>query len=218
MFRLGRERVNIFAIDETRITIAGMSAFLFIAYEPFEGRILGLHFSWTPNSIAVEMFLRDLCRKYGRHPVWTDGAEWYSLACESMNLKHHVYVHGSWLWEVTERAVQRLKDITESFDDLFPCKSHGERCKLRHVQNWIGVFFLHHQPLCTNHSSRRSNTSLSKRSKDYPRYQLKGRTAGRRRIFHWWGLAGKVEQCWVGKCKSWCSERNRLVDRCTYCV
>ncbi len=146
LFRLGRERVSIFAIDETGITIAGMQAFMFIAYEPFEDRILGLHFSWTANSISVEMFLKDLIKKYGKHAVWTDGADWYSLACESMNMKHHVYMHGSWLWEVTERAVQYLKDRTESFDDLFPCRSIGKKCGFKHIRNWIDVFFLHHQP------------------------------------------------------------------------
>jgi putative transposase len=146
MFRLGRERVSIFAIDETGITIAGMQAFMFVAYEPFEDRILGLYFSWTANSISVEMFLNDLIKKYGRHPVWTDGADWYKLACNSMNLKHHVYLHGSWLWEVMERSVQRLKDRTESFDDLFPCRSIGKKCGFKHIRNWINMFFLHHQP------------------------------------------------------------------------
>jgi transposase-like protein len=67
LFRLGRQRVKIFAVDETAITIAGMSAFLFIAYEPFEDRILGLRFAWTANSISVELFLRDLTKKY----VWS---------------------------------------------------------------------------------------------------------------------------------------------------
>jgi putative transposase len=147
LFRLGRERVKIFAIDETGITVAGMQAFLFIAYEPFEDRILGLHFAWTPNSISMEIFLKDLIEKYGRHPVWTDGADWYSLACESMKLKHHVYLHGSWLWEVMERSVQRLKDRTESFDDLFPCRSVGEECEFKHIRNWIQMFWLHHQPM-----------------------------------------------------------------------
>jgi transposase-like protein len=146
LFRLGRERVNVFAVDETGIKIGKCEAFLFIAYEPFQDRILGLYFTWNPNSISVEIFLRDLCRKYGRHQVWTDGADWYSLACESMNLHHHVYTHYSWMWEVTERAVQRLKDRVESFDDLFPCRSYGEKCRLKHIWNWINVFFLHHQP------------------------------------------------------------------------
>ena len=57
-----------------------MQAFFFIAYEPFEDRILGLHIAWTPSSISAEMFPRDLMRKYGHHPVWTDGADWYKLA------------------------------------------------------------------------------------------------------------------------------------------
>ncbi len=146
LFRLGRERVKIFAVDETGATIAGMQAFLCIAYEPFQDRILGLRLAWNPNSLSAELFLKDLVKKYGRHPVWTDGADWYSFACESMNLRHHVYLHGSWLWEVTERAVQRLKDRTESFDDLFPCRSHGEKCRFKHINNWINGFWLHHQP------------------------------------------------------------------------
>lgn len=60
LFRLGRERVKIFAVDETGITIAGMQAFLYMAYEPFQDRILGLHLAWNPNSISAELFLRDL--------------------------------------------------------------------------------------------------------------------------------------------------------------
>ena len=64
-----------------------------------------------------------------------------------MKLKHHVYLHGSWLWEVMERAVQRLKDRTESFDDSFPCRSSGTKCRFNHISNWINVFWLHHQPV-----------------------------------------------------------------------
>ncbi len=146
IFRLGRERVKIFAIDETEITIAGAKAYLFLAYEPFEERILGLYLTWQPNSIVVEMFLKELRKMYGKHPVWTDGAEYYALACQSLGWKHHTYQRGSWLWEATERAIQYLKDRTEAFDDLFPCRSHGLKCSLKHVWNWVNLFFLHHQP------------------------------------------------------------------------
>lgn len=58
LFRLGRERIKIFAIDETGVNVAGEEAYLFVAYEPFANRILGLYFAWNPNSISVEMFLR----------------------------------------------------------------------------------------------------------------------------------------------------------------
>ena len=146
LFRLGRGRVKVFAMDETGIRIGRFEAFIFIAYEPFEERILGLYLAWNHSSIAVELFLKDLVRKYGKHQVWTDGADWYPPACATLDLKHHVYPHYSWMWEVTERAVQRLKDRIESFDDMFSCKSYGLRCKLKHIWNWINVFVLHNQP------------------------------------------------------------------------
>ena len=94
----------------------------------------------------MELFLKDLIRKYGRHQVWTDGAEWYSLACESMNLKHRVCMHGSWLWKIMKRQMEKLKDRAESFDDLFPCRSQGAGCRFEHIFNWLNVFWLHNQP------------------------------------------------------------------------
>jgi putative transposase len=145
-FRLKKERVKLFLMDETCVKIFGKEAYLFVLYEPFANRILGLHFAWNANSITVEIFLKDMIKKYGKHSLWTDGATWYALACESMKLDHHVYPHGGWMWEMMERQIQRLKDRTESFDDLFPCRNEGIKCRLQHVKNWINVFFLHHQP------------------------------------------------------------------------
>ena len=141
----GRRRVKIFAIDDTIIRIGKMQAYVFIALDPFEGRILGLHLAWSPTEFEVKRFLKDLMRKYGKKQIWTDAAIWYSYACDSMKLKHHVYARGSWLFEVVERTIQRLKDRTESFDDLFPCRNHGEKCKLGHVRNWMNLFWLHNQ-------------------------------------------------------------------------
>jgi transposase-like protein len=58
LFRLGRERVNVFAMDETRIKVGRVEAFLIIAYEAFEERILGLYFTWNPNSNIRGAFLK----------------------------------------------------------------------------------------------------------------------------------------------------------------
>jgi transposase-like protein len=58
---------------------------VWMAYEPFSRRILGLWLSWTRK------FLKTLVRLYGRHPVWTDGAPWYSDACRSLGLEHYRY-------------------------------------------------------------------------------------------------------------------------------
>ncbi|MEM1560363.1 MAG: hypothetical protein QXK24_03830 [Ignisphaera sp.] len=31
---------------------------------------------------------------YGKHPVWTDGAPWYSKACRRLGLNHYKYRFG----------------------------------------------------------------------------------------------------------------------------
>ncbi len=101
-------------------------------------------FVWNANSTIGEVFLKDTIKKYGKHTLWPDSGMWYALECSSMNLEHRVHPHGGRMLEVTERQIQRLKDMTESFDDLFPCRNDGVRCRLKHVKNWINVFFLHH--------------------------------------------------------------------------
>ena len=65
MFRLHHERAKLFLMDETCVKIFGKQAYLFVLYEPFVDRILGLHFAWNANSIAVELFMKDMIKKYG---------------------------------------------------------------------------------------------------------------------------------------------------------
>ena len=72
IFRLHKERVKLFCMDETCVKIDGKQAYLFVAYEPFVDRILGLYFAWNPNSISVELFLKELITKYGKHALWTE--------------------------------------------------------------------------------------------------------------------------------------------------
>ncbi|MEM3734801.1 MAG: hypothetical protein QW158_07635 [Nitrososphaerales archaeon] len=40
-------------------------------------------------------------------------------------MKHCIYQRGEWLYEVMERAIQYVKDRTESFDDYFPCTKNA---------------------------------------------------------------------------------------------
>jgi hypothetical protein len=63
----------------------------------------------TPSCSLVNM--------YGRHPLWTDGAQWYSDACRSLGLEHYRYRFGEWLHTVMERSIQFLKDRVERFDN-----------------------------------------------------------------------------------------------------
>jgi transposase-like protein len=87
-----RCRVSLFLVDETAVMVVWM------AYEPFSRRILGLWLSWTSNSLQAERSLKTLVRLYGRHPVWTHGNPWYSDACK--RLEHYKYRFGECLHTV----------------------------------------------------------------------------------------------------------------------
>jgi putative transposase len=79
-----------------------------------------------------------LVRKYGKHPVSTDGGTWYPQACKFLKLKHHTHLP----YEksiIERRTTQYVKDRTESFDDYFPCRVE-KRCKLEHISNWFRLF------------------------------------------------------------------------------
>jgi hypothetical protein len=93
-----------------------------------------------------EVFLKNMNKKYGKHTLWPDSGMWYARLGSSVNLEHHLYPRAGWMLEVMERQIQRLKNMTESFDDLFPCRNDGVRCRLKHVKNLINVFFLHRLP------------------------------------------------------------------------
>jgi putative transposase len=82
-----------------------------LAFEPYGRFFLGFYLSRTRNILTAELFL---CR----HPVYSDGADWYPAACRSLGLEHHVYdaLRGN----LMERFVQYVKDRTEGFDDYFP--------------------------------------------------------------------------------------------------
>jgi putative transposase len=139
-----RCRVSLFLVDETAVMVGGFPAWVWMAYEPLSRRILGPWLSWTRNSLQAEKFLKTLVRLYGRHPVWTDGAPWYSDACRSLGLEHYRYRFGEWLHTVMERAIQSLKDRVECFDDSFPCSKKG--CSLQHVRRWLNLYQLLSQP------------------------------------------------------------------------
>jgi hypothetical protein len=82
---------SLFLVDETAVMVGGFPAWVWMTYEPFSRRILGLWLSWTRNSLQAKKFLKTLVRLYGRHPVWTDGAPWYSDACKRLKLEHYMY-------------------------------------------------------------------------------------------------------------------------------
>jgi Transposase and inactivated derivatives len=131
-------------VDETMVNVGGTSALIWIAFEPDLRAMLDFHVSWRGNSIDAYLFIRRLVHKYGRVPIYTDGAGWYADACRWAGVEHVVYGHP--LKNLMERMVQYVKDRTEAFDDLFPVG--GRRLAsgraFEHVLNWLSAFMFMH--------------------------------------------------------------------------
>jgi len=130
--------VRCFLVDETWVKVGSQEAWLWLAFEPYGRCFLGFYLSRTRNILTAELFLQSLIDRYGRRPVYSDGASWYPDACRSLGLEHHIYdqLRGN----LMERFVQYVKDRTEEFDDYFPCRR--ERCRLDHVKGWLNWYML----------------------------------------------------------------------------
>ena len=89
---------------------------------------------------VAERFIQSLIRKYGEHPVSTDGGTWYSQACRFLRLPHHI--HSPYEKGIIERTVQYIKDRTEGFDDYF-LRRKG-KCRLQRMQKWFNLFVSHY--------------------------------------------------------------------------
>jgi len=78
--------------------------------------------------------------KYGRVPIYTDGAGWYADACRWAGVEHVVY--GRPLRNLMERMIQYVKDGTEAFDYPFPAgKRRLESGRaFERALNWLSAF------------------------------------------------------------------------------
>jgi putative transposase len=142
-FRIDKHSVKRIFVDETLIKIEGQDYWLWIAYEPNLNVCLMMHLSRERRIFVCYQFFKQLRNRYGKKPVFTDGARWYNDACKWLRLPHHVY--GTELKNIMERFIQHIKDRTECFDDHFPCRKKKENCDMQHVWNWLRLFvlFLH---------------------------------------------------------------------------
>lgn len=139
LFRMDRRSVRVIFVDETLLQIDGKDHWLWIAYEPDLNKCLMMHLSCERTILVCYQFFMQLKRRFGRKPIFTDGALWYNTACKWLRLKHYVY--GTELKNIMERFIQYLKDRTECFDDHFPCRKEG--CDRQHFWNWLKMFFLY---------------------------------------------------------------------------
>jgi putative transposase len=111
-----KRKIYEFIVDETLIKVV----WIWIAIELKDKTILGIRISYERSMFIAEQFMQSLVRKYGKHPVSTEGGIWYPQACKFLKLKH--YIHLPYEKSIVERTIQYLKDRTQSFDDYFPCR------------------------------------------------------------------------------------------------
>ncbi|MGA8914115.1 MAG: DDE-type integrase/transposase/recombinase [Nitrososphaeraceae archaeon] len=133
-----KARITAFVIDGTLIQIGATDTWLWVAIEPIHNRILGVSISRHRDMLVSESFLRSLIKLYGKHIVYSDGGSWYPEACNSLGLKHTL--HSPFEKSVIERAMEYVKDRTESFDDYYPCRKKAVDCNLAHVYRWFVLF------------------------------------------------------------------------------
>lgn len=155
-FQVGR--VGCVAIDESWFQVGGHEAWLWIAVEPYERKVLGVYVSRHRNILVAELILAQLKAKYGVKPIYSDGAVWYPDACRSLGLRHHVY--GDDLRGYVERTIQCFKDRIESFDDYFPCRRL--RCPMNHVKAWLSLYAFYYNFIRRHETPEEPSLKLTK--------------------------------------------------------
>jgi putative transposase len=105
-----KRRIYEFIVDETLIKVGRCSEFvwLWIASEPKDKTILGIHISYERSMLIAEHFIQSLVKKYGKHPVSTNGGgTWYPLqACRFLKLQHHI--HSPYEKSIIERTIHSM--------------------------------------------------------------------------------------------------------------
>jgi len=138
-FRTDRHAVHEIFVDDTMVRVDGRDYWVWIAYEPNLNVCLMMHLSRERTIFVCYQFFKQLRNRYGRKPIFTDGAQWYNDACKWLKLQHRVY--GTELKNIMERFIQHIKDRTECFDDHFPCRKQD--CDKKHVWNWLKLFLMY---------------------------------------------------------------------------
>ena len=90
-FRIDRRKVKQIFVDETLVKVDGLEYWLWVAYEPSLDVCLMMHLSRERTILVCYQFFKQLRNRYGRRPIFTDGAHWYNTACRWLNLPHQMY-------------------------------------------------------------------------------------------------------------------------------
>jgi putative transposase len=119
----------------------GLEYWLWVAYELNLEVCLMMHLSSEITILVCYQFFKQLRGRYGRRPIFTDGAYWYNTARRWLRLPPH-QLYSTESKNIMERFIQHIKDRTECFDDHFPCRKPD--CDRQHIwDNWLKLFVLY---------------------------------------------------------------------------
>ena len=93
--------------------------------------ILGIRISFERTMLVVEGFLKDLVRKLLKTSTFNRYGDRYGIIHKLINFNIQSISFLFIIWEknfIERGTIQYINDITESFDDYFPCSSGKENC------------------------------------------------------------------------------------------
>ena len=82
-----------FIVDETQIKIGKDYFWIWVALESDNKTIVGIYIFLSRKKyvlVAEQFLLQNIIKKYGKHPVSSDGGTWYVPACKFLKVKHHI--------------------------------------------------------------------------------------------------------------------------------
>ena len=85
------------------IKVGSKYIWFWVAIENDNREILQINISKERNTFVAERFISNLVKRYGEHPVSTDGGTWYPQACRFLRLQHHI--HSSYEKSIIERTI-----------------------------------------------------------------------------------------------------------------
>ena len=137
-----KKKIEEYIIDETQIKVGSELIWLWVVIEPKDREILSVNIKRTKH-VCYRTFSGRHVHEYGEHLVsTTDGGTWYPpQACQFLKLNH--YIHSSFDKSIIERTMQYIKKI-EQKKDLMIIFLKKNRCKLKHVKQWLNLFIDQH--------------------------------------------------------------------------
>lgn len=123
-----KRRIYDFIVDETLIKVVGGEfVWLWIASEPKDKTILGIHISYE-RRICLLLNTLYIPQQRNMENILFQLIVWYMVSITSMQIPETTtpHIYSPYEKSIIERTIQYVKDRTENFDDYFPCRKERE--------------------------------------------------------------------------------------------